>query len=67
LAAVLVRPRIVISRGERRCACAMRLIAGAIVAENSATCRSGGTWPRIEFIASTKPIASISSASSSTT
>jgi len=67
LAAVPVFPLITISRGFFRCRCAMARILGAMVAENSATWRSGGVWERMASIASAKPMSSISSASSSTT
>ena len=44
-----------------------RGIAGGIVAENSRVCRSSGAAERICRMSSTKPMFSISSASSSTT
>ncbi len=67
LAAVPVLPRSTISRGFFRCRCAMRRMFGAMVAENNATCFCAGVCERMASMASANPMASISSASSSTT
>ena len=66
LVAVLVLLLMVTSTGVRRCFGAMRRIGAGMVAENSATWRCGGVCSRMLSTASTKPMRSISSASSST-
>ncbi len=64
---VVVRASIRTSAGSLSERPATRAIAGGMVAENSAVCRSSGAASRIAVTSSRKPMRSISSASSRTT